>query len=389
MKQSMASILTGGRPPSRRTRDRPGLPPDDYGVPLGPDDVAFRDEVRDFLDRELTADIVDIGRRTEPERGRATPGVATTPPPRRARGHQLARRTRRCGAGVVQQLVFNAELARHRAPDPINRSAINQLGPTIIQWGDDDSGPTTCRGSCVATTSGARASRARCRERPRCPCGTRAVVGDGGFVVTGQKIWTSKAQYADWIYILARTDPDAPKHEGISFLLVELRSPGIEVRPIRQITGAAEFNEVFFDEVPVPRANLVGPLHGGWRGRQTRPWGTSESGRAGPTGSNAGSPSCSVSPPTPRPTDARMDDPLVARPHRPLRRPGRGLASDRRAGHGGRRPRGGSGPRGVRGQAPDLGGRPGHGRLRPRPRRSRGRAAARVCGRWPRAATWR
>ena len=96
-------------------------------------------------------------------------------------------------------------------------------------------------------------------------CAPGRCVDDDDFVVTGQKIWTSKAQYADWIYILARTDPDAPKHEGISFLLVDLRTPGIEVRPIRQITGAAEFNEVFFDDVRVPRANVVGPLHGGWR----------------------------------------------------------------------------------------------------------------------------
>jgi alkylation response protein AidB-like acyl-CoA dehydrogenase len=240
-------------------------PPDDYGVPLGPDDVTFRDEVRAFLARELTPEIVGAGRRPETERielirewqrrlHRA--GLAAVSWPVEHGGR---------GANVVQQLVFNAELARHRAPDPVNRSAVNQLGPTIIQWGDDaqrthylprilSGDDVWCQGFSEPDAGSDLASLR-----------TRAVVDDDGFVVTGQKIWTSKAQYADWIYILARTNVDAPKHEGISFLLVDLRSPGIEVRPIRQITGAAEFNEVFFDDVRVPRANLVGPLDAGWK----------------------------------------------------------------------------------------------------------------------------
>jgi alkylation response protein AidB-like acyl-CoA dehydrogenase len=239
--------------------------PDDYGVPLGPDDVAFRNEVRAFLDHELTPEIVGAGKRKEAERVELITewqrrlhraGLAAVSWPVEHGGR---------GATVVQQLVFNAELARHRAPDPVNRSAINQLGPTIIQWGDDaqraqylprilSGDDVWCQGFSEPDAGSDLASLR-----------TRAVVGDHEFIVTGQKIWTSKAQYADWIYILARTDPDAPKHEGISFLLVDLGSPGIDVRPIRQITGAAEFNEVFFDEVRVPRANLVGPLDAGWK----------------------------------------------------------------------------------------------------------------------------
>jgi len=243
----------------------PDPQPDDYGVRLGPDDVAFRNEVRAFLDRELTPEIVGAGKRKEAERVELITewqrrlhraGLAAVSWPVEHGGR---------GATVVQQLVFNAELARHRAPDPVNRSAINQLGPTIIQWGDDaqrarylprilSGDDVWCQGFSEPDAGSDLASLR-----------TRAVVGDHEFIVTGQKIWTSKAQYADWIYILARTDPDAPKHEGISFLLVDLGSPGIDVRPIRQITGAAEFNEVFFDEVRVPRANLVGPLDAGWK----------------------------------------------------------------------------------------------------------------------------
>jgi alkylation response protein AidB-like acyl-CoA dehydrogenase len=90
-------------------------------------------------------------------------------------------------------------------------------------------------------------------------------VADGDdFVVNGQKIWTSMAQYSDMCILLVRTDPEAPKHRGISYLLVDMQSPGVTVRPLRQMTGGAEFNEVFFDNVRVPKTQLVGNLNEGW-----------------------------------------------------------------------------------------------------------------------------
>jgi alkylation response protein AidB-like acyl-CoA dehydrogenase len=94
---------------------------------------------------------------------------------------------------------------------------------------------------------------------------TRATPTEGGFVLSGQKVWTSYAQFADWGVCLARTDPDAPKNKGISYLVVNMRSSGVEVRPLRQITDEAEFNEVFFDDVFVPDDQLVGPINEGWR----------------------------------------------------------------------------------------------------------------------------
>jgi alkylation response protein AidB-like acyl-CoA dehydrogenase len=94
--------------------------------------------------------------------------------------------------------------------------------------------------------------------------GTRAVIDGDHFVVNGQKVWTSLGHISDWCMLLVRTDADAPKHRGISYLLVDMHSPGVTVRPLRQITGEAEFNEMFFDDVRVPRENLLGPLNGGW-----------------------------------------------------------------------------------------------------------------------------
>ena len=93
---------------------------------------------------------------------------------------------------------------------------------------------------------------------------TKAVADGDTFVVTGQKVWCSGGRYSDWGILMARTDPDAPKHKGISFFLFDMRLPGVTVRPLKQMTGESEFDEVFFDEVRIPASSLLGPLHGGW-----------------------------------------------------------------------------------------------------------------------------
>src|SRR5439155_1732231 len=99
---------------------------------------------------------------------------------------------------------------------------------------------------------------------------TRAVLEGDSWVVNGQKIWTSSARESDWMFALVRSEPDKPKHDGVSYLLIDMKTSGIEVRPLRQMTGDADFNEVFFDNVRVPAENLVGQRGQGWRVSRTR-----------------------------------------------------------------------------------------------------------------------
>jgi alkylation response protein AidB-like acyl-CoA dehydrogenase len=233
----------------------------DYGVPLRPTERAFLDEVREFLDHHI-ADFADRRLRSSLDGMREWQ--------RRLHGARLAAvgwpvEFGGRSASPVEQLVFNTEMARAGAPEPINRSAINQLGPTIIQWGTPEQQADVLPRILSAEDVWCQGFSEPDAGSDLASLRTRALVDGDHLVVNGQKIWTSKAHYANRIYILARTDPDAPKHEGISYLLVDLDAAGIEVRPIRQIAGTAEFSEVFFTDVRVPLGNVVGPLHQGWR----------------------------------------------------------------------------------------------------------------------------
>ncbi|HJU11668.1 MAG TPA: acyl-CoA dehydrogenase [Candidatus Binataceae bacterium] len=169
------------------------------------------------------------------------------------------------GASQVEMAIFNEEVARFRAPGPLNVLGLSMAGPTIITHGTDEQKKRYlarilnceeiwCQGFSEPNAGSDLASLK-----------TRAELKGDEFIVNGQKVWTTLGHIADMCMLLVRTDPDAPKHRGLSYLLVEMRTPGITVKPLRQMTGESEFNEMFFDEVRVPRANLLGPLNEGWR----------------------------------------------------------------------------------------------------------------------------
>jgi alkylation response protein AidB-like acyl-CoA dehydrogenase len=169
------------------------------------------------------------------------------------------------GAGLIEQYIYDLEYERSRAPLPHNHAAINQWGPTLMNWGTRAqkdrfltrmlSGEHSwCQGYSEPNAGSDLASLQ-----------TRAEDRGDYFLLNGQKIWTSGAQYSDWMYMLVRTDPQAPRHRGISCMYLDLKSPGVSVRPLVFINGEHHFNQVFFDNVQVPRENLVGPLHEGWK----------------------------------------------------------------------------------------------------------------------------
>ena len=174
------------------------------------------------------------------------------------------------GAGVEANYIFQEEMARARAPEVINRIGVNLVGPSLMKHGTEEQKQRYSRASCscddvwcqLFSEPGAGSDLAALR--------TVAVRDGDVYRVTGQKVWTSWAQFADHGIVLARTDPTSRKARGISYMIVDMHAPGVEVRPLRQMTGSSEFNEVFLDDVRVPLANLVGEKGRAGRSRRRR-----------------------------------------------------------------------------------------------------------------------
>jgi alkylation response protein AidB-like acyl-CoA dehydrogenase len=169
------------------------------------------------------------------------------------------------GATLVEQGIFAEELARAQAPEGINVIGRNLAATTLMHHGSEAqrerylpkilaAEEIWCQGFSEPN-AGSDLASSRCR----------ADLDGDEFVINGQKIWTSFAQYSQWCILLARTDQNAPKHKGLSFFLVDMSTPGITIRPLTQISGEKEFNETFFENVRVPKENLVGELNDGWR----------------------------------------------------------------------------------------------------------------------------
>jgi alkylation response protein AidB-like acyl-CoA dehydrogenase len=169
------------------------------------------------------------------------------------------------GASIVEQLIYNEEYARFAAPDILAlKIGLSLVGPMLIACGSPEQkgrflqpilngNEIWCQGFSEPNAGSDLAS-----------VKTRAELHGDEFVVSGQKIWTSVAKHADWCMLVTRTSFEGPKHKGLTFMLVDLKSPGITIRPLREMTGEEWFNEVFFDEVRVPRQNVVGEINGGW-----------------------------------------------------------------------------------------------------------------------------
>lgn len=227
----------------------------------------FRVELRDWLSENLTDELVAARRPA----GRddvaiemlrawsatmADAGWAAVSWPREYGGR---------GATILEQLVYTEETTRARAPMPLNVIGLNNIAPAIMQYGTEDQKLTLLPRMM-------RADDIWCQGMSEPEAGsdlaalrTRAVRDGDDFVVNGQKIWTSLGHRADWCQLYVRTDPEAPKHKGISCLIVDMTLPGIEVRPLVTLNGEADFAEVFFHDVRVPADALLGPLNAGWQ----------------------------------------------------------------------------------------------------------------------------
>ena len=169
------------------------------------------------------------------------------------------------GASPAEQLVIDEELDRAGVHRPENPIGLGWAGPTLLLAGTEEQHRRFLPGLLDGSEVWCQLFSEPGAGSDLASLSTRAVRDGEGWVVDGQKVWTSLARQARWGILLARTDPDAQRHRGISYFVVDMRSPGIEIRPIRQMTGAAEFNEVFLDAVRLPAGNLVGEEGGGWR----------------------------------------------------------------------------------------------------------------------------
>jgi alkylation response protein AidB-like acyl-CoA dehydrogenase len=233
-----------------------------------PAEAAFRDEVRTWLSEHLVGEFAEIG----PGGGPADESGYDL----RIEWERLLGQDRWVGlswpkeyggrdAGIVEQVIFNEEYAKAGAPARISFFGEGLFAPTLIAYGTEDQkqrflpkiqavDELWCQGYSEPN-AGSDLSNVQ----------TRAVLDGDEWVINGQKVWTTLAHRADWCFCICRTDPDAPAHKGLSYVLIPMHQPGVTVAPIHQMTGTAEFNEVFFDDARTAAVNVVGAPGDGWR----------------------------------------------------------------------------------------------------------------------------
>ena len=168
------------------------------------------------------------------------------------------------GAPVMEQVIFIEEMARAEAPPMANVIALGLIGPTIIAFGTPEQKKRYLAKMLSAEEIWCQGFSEPNAGSDLAALSTAAVLDGDHFVVNGQKVWTSYAWAADWCELVVRTDPTVPKHKGLTALLVDMHSPGVEVRGLKQMSGESEFGEIFFRDVRVPVANVVGKVNEGW-----------------------------------------------------------------------------------------------------------------------------
>ncbi len=232
------------------------------------DDEAFRDEVRAWLKDHLVGEYAALGGGGGPadesgwdvrmgwEKKLAEAGWIGLGWPKEYGGRN---------ASITQQLIFNEEYAKANAPARVSFFGEGLLGPTLIAFGTEEQkqrflpGILQCKELWCQGFSEPDAGSDLANVK------TRAVLDGDEWVVNGQKVWTTLAHRSDWIFAVCRTDSDAPKHKGLSFILLPMDQPGIEVKPLKQLTGSAEFNEVFFTDARASADLVVGNINEGWK----------------------------------------------------------------------------------------------------------------------------
>jgi alkylation response protein AidB-like acyl-CoA dehydrogenase len=227
---------------------------------LSPNEQDFRDELRGWLEdnhpgEEPKGDDEAFEFRREWQRKLHEAGYAGLSWPEEYGGR---------GATLIEQAIFGEELTRAKAPAPVNVLGLAMGGPVVIAHGTDEqkqrylepilsAEEIWCQGFSEPESGSDLASLK-----------TKAVKSNGEWVVTGQKVWTSFAHKAKWCMLVARTDPDVPKHQGITYFLLDMEQDAVQVRPLRQITGDPEFNELFIEEARIPDDNVIGGVGNGW-----------------------------------------------------------------------------------------------------------------------------
>ncbi len=224
-------------------------------------EMAFRDELRAWLESnppgpEPDGEDAHYAYRRDWQRRLADGGWAGVHWPTEYGGR---------GATMTESAIFFEELGRSGAPLPANVLGLLLAGPTIMFWGTDEQKERYLHPILTAEEIWCQGFSEPDAGSDLAALKTRAVRDGDEWVVTGQKVWTSGAQYSKWCMLVARTDPEAPKHKGLSYFLMDMDQANVQVRPLKQITGEAEFNELFLQEARIPHENLLGGEGNGWK----------------------------------------------------------------------------------------------------------------------------